>query len=85
MKACNDEATMGLLPKDISSDLYPVQVQADGNSLPRYVSLIAYGDQEMYVHMKVRLAAEIIPNKDQYKSVNRQYAAYSKCSQRDEH
>ena len=72
-----DRCSMDLLPKDINSDLFPVQIVADGNCLARCASLLGYGTEDKYLHMKVRLANEMISNKEWYLTKYCHFGMYS--------
>ena len=46
--------------------VFPLLVKADGNCLPRCGSLLAYGSQEYHHDIRIRIALDLINNKNMY-------------------
>lgn len=60
-----DEASQQLYPAD-GPALTPVSIYGDGNCLPRCGSLLAFGQEDEHVELRVRLACELALNADVY-------------------
>ena len=65
MKAHVDKTALRQLP-DNYRHLYPIVVNGDGNCLARVGSVLAYGMEASHADIRLRLAVEMIENKDYY-------------------
>ena len=61
-----DMNALALMPDDIPEDLFPVDIQADGNCLVHCGSLAAFGSQDFTYEMRVRCAIEMILHEEEY-------------------
>ena len=76
LKILVDQPSLTLFPDDISKELYPLQVHADGNCLAVWASLCAYGDEARHPDIKILLAREKIINQKYYLDTCKKYAMY---------
>ena len=87
-KAVNTDA-LAWLPDDAPA-FSPIQIYGDGNCLPRCASVFAYGTQEHFDEMRIRIALELASHPEAYLDNNflraghlvaddlpKQYAMYS--------
>ena len=51
---------------DVSTGLYLVITEADGNCLPRSISLLVFGDQEHHDEIRCRIVHEMVLNESLY-------------------
>ena len=68
LNATVDKMALAQLPKDLSSFLYPVMIEADGNCLSRCGSVLAYGTEAHHIDVRLRIAVELIRHKEYYLS-----------------
>ena len=61
-----DSAAQTLVPQDADSDRFPALIYGDGNCLPRCASVYAYGNEDHYDEMRVRIVQELVLNKEKY-------------------
>ena len=61
-----DDMSLPLLPPEESG--VPVKIGADGNCLPRCVSLIKYGTEDRHLEMRVRIIEELCKHSEYYLS-----------------
>ena len=61
-----DLVAMYYMPTDMPSALAPVQIEGDGNCLPRTISYLLSKSQEMYTEIRVCIVYEAVRNIDKY-------------------
>ncbi|XP_076452698.1 uncharacterized protein LOC143288233 [Babylonia areolata] len=63
-----DEASTSLFPPDAPEGLVPVSIGGDGNCLPRCASVLAYGNEDHHLEMRMRIAIEMALHSGHYLS-----------------
>lgn len=65
-----DENVLQLCPSQLLQDsiLYPVKVSAGGNCLPHSGSVLAFGDENKAIEMRVKIVVEVVLHMDRYLS-----------------
>lgn len=61
-----DAVALDLLPPTFSKKVYPVLTIADGNCVPRALSLLAFGDQDHHIEIRCRIVVELVSNSFDY-------------------
>ena len=61
-----DSGALKIKPESAPATLYPVQTGADGNCLPRAVSLLVFGDETHHLEVRCRIVSELVQNFDCY-------------------
>ena len=61
-----DATARSLIPKDAPPHHFPVDIRADGNCLPRSLSLLSFGHAEEHEEMRVRIVCELSLNAARY-------------------
>ncbi|GFO44592.1 (S)-beta-bisabolene synthase [Plakobranchus ocellatus] len=64
-----DSVAKELLPQGLDY-LFPVLTVADGNCVPRSLSLHCFGDQDHHIEIRCRIISELVNNKFDYLSVD---------------
>lgn len=64
-----DRSAMLLYPSD-APRFTPIHVYGDGNCLPRCASILAFGDEDQFTEMRVRIAIEMALHRDIYSNPN---------------
>lgn len=66
-----DRVSMPLVPAYLQQNGYcPAKIYGDGNCLPRCASVLAYGVEDHYKEMRIRIVMELVRNESKYISDN---------------
>ena len=69
LKVQGDHSALDLMPDDIpviDTPSVPIIIQGDGNCFPRIGSILAHGNAEKHLEMRLRIAVELILHKESY-------------------
>lgn len=68
---CVDSVAMNYVPRALKNKLFPVVTTADGNCVPRALSILCFGNQQHHFEIRCRIVIELVSNSLDYLCLDR--------------